>query len=77
VEVEFDPDLEPLGISGTFRGHDGLLKLIETFSEAWEQREVLPGTVVDMGDNRGVGLVTFTSRAQRADWYSSASSRSF
>jgi ketosteroid isomerase-like protein len=59
VEVEFDPDLEPLGISGTFRGHDGVLKMIEAFGEAWEQWEIFPTMGVDMGNDRGLGLGHF------------------
>jgi ketosteroid isomerase-like protein len=58
VQVRFDPDLEALGLGGTFRGHDGLLKLIETFGEAWERWELLPAVVLDMG-NRFVGLGRF------------------
>ena len=51
VEVEFEPDLEALGISGTFHGHEGLLQVIEAFGEAWEQWELLPSAVVDLGDH--------------------------
>jgi ketosteroid isomerase-like protein len=58
VQVRFDPDLEALGLGGTFRGHDGLLKIIETFGEAWERWELLPAVVLDMG-NRLVGLGRF------------------
>jgi ketosteroid isomerase-like protein len=55
VGVEFDPDLEPLGLSGTHRGHDGLLRMIETFQEAWDRPEFRPEMMIDMGD-RGVAL---------------------
>lgn len=58
VQVRFDPDLEALGLGGTFRGHDGLLKIIETFGEAWERWELLPAVVIDMGE-RFVGLGRF------------------
>jgi uncharacterized protein len=58
VQLRFDPDLEPLGLGGTFRGHDGVLKVIETFGEAWEQWELLPAVVLDMGE-RLVGLGSF------------------
>src|SRR5205807_4532626 len=56
VGVEFDPDLEPLGLSGIHRGHDGLMRMIETFQEAWDQPEFRPAMVLDMGDH-GVGLL--------------------
>jgi ketosteroid isomerase-like protein len=58
VQVRFDPDLEALGLGGTFRGHGGLLKIIETFGEAWERWELVPAVVFDMGD-RFVGLGRF------------------
>jgi ketosteroid isomerase-like protein len=58
VQVQFDPELEPLGLGGTFRGHDGVLKIIETFGEAWERWELLPAVVLDMG-HRFVGLGRF------------------
>jgi ketosteroid isomerase-like protein len=58
VQVRFDPDLEALGLGGTFRGHDGLLEIIETFGEAWERWELMPAMVLDMGD-RFVGLGRF------------------
>jgi hypothetical protein len=58
AEVEFDPDLEPLGLSGTFRGHEGMLKMIETFGAAWERWEIWPELVLDMGD-RFLGLGRF------------------
>jgi ketosteroid isomerase-like protein len=55
VEVEFDRDFEALGLGGTVRGHEGMRKLFETFSEAWERWEVVPVAVLDMGD-RFIGL---------------------
>jgi hypothetical protein len=55
VQIRFDPDLAPLGMGGTFRGHDGVLKIIETFGEAWERWVLLPAVVLDLGD-RFVGL---------------------
>jgi ketosteroid isomerase-like protein len=58
VEVEFDPDFAPLGLSGKYRGHDGFLKMIEAFGEAWEEWEVMPVAVVDLGD-RGLALGHF------------------
>jgi ketosteroid isomerase-like protein len=52
VEVEFDPEFEALGMGGTFRGHDGFLKMIQAFGgDAWEGWELLlPATVLDLGD---------------------------
>jgi ketosteroid isomerase-like protein len=58
VQVRFDPDFEPLGMGGTFRGHEGVLEIIETFGEAWERWELKPAVVLDMGD-RFVGLGRF------------------
>jgi ketosteroid isomerase-like protein len=58
VQVRFDPNLEALGLGGTFSGHDGLLKIIATFGEAWERWELRPAVVLDMGD-RFVGLGRF------------------
>ena len=55
VELEYDPDFEPLGLGGTFRGHAGFLKFLETWSEAWEEWEARPAFVIDLGD-RGMGL---------------------
>jgi ketosteroid isomerase-like protein len=50
VEFEYEPEFEPLGLSGTYRGHDGFLKFLEVWGEAWEEWEVWPAAVVDMGD---------------------------
>jgi hypothetical protein len=50
VEVEFDPEFEALGLGGTFRGHDGWLKVQQAFNEAWERRERVPEFVLDLGD---------------------------
>jgi ketosteroid isomerase-like protein len=50
VEYEFDPQFEALGIGGTFRGHEGMLELIEAFGEAWGQREVRPMLILDLDD---------------------------
>ena len=50
IEIEFDSDFEALGLGGKFRGHDGYLKLIQAFGDAWERWEHLPETVLDLGD---------------------------
>jgi ketosteroid isomerase-like protein len=49
VEVEFEPDFEALGLGGTFRGHDGMLKMARMFDEAWERRRWLPTLILDLG----------------------------
>jgi ketosteroid isomerase-like protein len=61
VEVQFEPDLEPLGLTGTHRGHAGMLRMIATFEEAWEDPELRPAFAIDMGD-RGLGLGHFHLR---------------
>jgi hypothetical protein len=58
VEVEFDPEFEAILGGGTFRGHDGFLKMQQAFDEAWERRERVPEFVLDLGD-RGLWLGTF------------------
>jgi ketosteroid isomerase-like protein len=50
VAVEFDTDFAPLGLSGTHRGHDGLVRLIDAWGVAWEEWAVVPAAVIDMGD---------------------------
>lgn len=51
VEVEFDPEFEPLGMGGTYRGHDGMLEMIQAFAgDAWEGWGMRPTTVLDLGD---------------------------
>ena len=50
VEAELAPDFEWLGLGGTFRGHDGMLKMIEGFGEAWERWEMQPAIVLDLGE---------------------------
>jgi ketosteroid isomerase-like protein len=50
VENEFDAEFEALGIGGTFRGHGGMLAMIQAFGEAWERWELRPAAVVDLGD---------------------------
>jgi ketosteroid isomerase-like protein len=51
VELEFDPEFEPLGMGGTFRGQEGLLKMYQAFAgDAWERWDVTPAMVLDLGD---------------------------
>src|SRR3954452_11874097 len=58
VEAKFAPGFEALGLGGTFRGHDGVLKMTQAFDEAWEGRELVPEFVLDLGD-RVLVLGTF------------------
>lgn len=55
VEFEYDPDFEALGLGGTFRGHGGMVNMLQTWGEAWERWDVRPAAVLDLGD-RFVGL---------------------
>jgi ketosteroid isomerase-like protein len=50
VELEPDPDFESLGIAGTSRGHDGVVKMVEAFQREWRQWELRPAIVYDLGD---------------------------
>jgi hypothetical protein len=58
VELKFDPEFEAILGGGTFRGHDGFLKMQQAFNEAWERRTRVPEFVLDLGD-RGLWLGTF------------------
>jgi ketosteroid isomerase-like protein len=57
VEIEWDPAFEALGLGGTFRGHDGVLKMLQAVAEGWERWELLPDLVLDLGD-RALALGT-------------------
>jgi ketosteroid isomerase-like protein len=59
VEWEFDPDFEALGLGGTFHGHEGALRMIDAFGEAWEGWEMEAQAVVDLGSDTFVGLGRF------------------
>jgi hypothetical protein len=50
VEAETAPDFEALGLGETFRGHEGILKMMQAFEDAWERWELEPATVLDLGD---------------------------
>lgn len=50
VEIEADAGFEALGVGGTFQGHEGFVKWIQAFGEAWERWEVRPAAVLDLGD---------------------------
>jgi ketosteroid isomerase-like protein len=56
VEVEYDPDFEALGLAGPFHGHDGIVRFLESWQEAWERWEVEPAAVLDMGGEQFLGL---------------------
>jgi hypothetical protein len=69
VQVQFEPDVEALGLGGTFRGHDGLVKIIETWGEAWEGWELSPAMVLDMGDRFvGLGHIRFPGTASGVEF---------
>jgi hypothetical protein len=40
----------------TFNGHDGMVRFLESWGEAWERWELLPAAVLDMGDDRFIAL---------------------
>jgi uncharacterized protein len=56
VEVEYDPDFEALGLGGTFHGHDGIVRFLESWGEPWEGWEVVPAAVLDMGRDQFLAL---------------------
>ena len=58
VEITWDPAFAALGVSGPFHGHDGVVRMVHGIAEAWEQYELKPVAVVDLGE-RGVALGTF------------------
>jgi ketosteroid isomerase-like protein len=49
VEFEYDPDFEAVGLGGTFHGHGGMIKMLQTWGEAWERWDVQPAAVLDLG----------------------------
>jgi hypothetical protein len=50
VVGEFDPALADFGLGETLLGHEGYVKGLRTFREAWERWEAMPTTILDMGD---------------------------
>jgi ketosteroid isomerase-like protein len=50
VEFQYDTDFEALGLGGTFHGHDGIVRFLESWGEPWEGWELRPAAVLDMGD---------------------------
>ena len=50
VEIQYDPDFEAVGLGGTFQGHDGVVRFLESWGEPWEGWELLPAAVLDLGD---------------------------
>jgi ketosteroid isomerase-like protein len=50
IDVNFDPEFAALGQGGTFRGHGGMLEMLEAFMEAWKWWETVPEIVIDLGD---------------------------
>jgi hypothetical protein len=69
VELETEPAFEALGLGGTFRGHDGLLRVIQAFWEAWERWEFRPAIVLDLGDRvLALGTVRLPGTARGLMW---------
>lgn len=58
LELEFEADFTALDMRGDYSGRDGLIKMIETFGEAWEQWQLRPEWIIDFGD-RFVALGRF------------------
>ena len=50
VEITFDPSFEPLGLTGPYRGHDGVIEMIRGIEDAWPTWELKPVAAVDLGD---------------------------
>ena len=63
VVYEVDPGLQMLGLSGTFRGHEGMLEAFGKLTEAWESWELEPAYIIDLGD-RALFLGFNRSRAR-------------
>ena len=55
VKVEYDPQFAALGLSGPYRGHDRFVEFLDTWGEAWEEWEIQPAMLIDLGD-RFLGL---------------------
>lgn len=75
VEIVFDPDLQALGVAGTFRGHAALVTALEQIGEGVEDWDMRPAVCFDTGDRivtlghvrlpgRASGLVFETEFAQ-------------
>jgi ketosteroid isomerase-like protein len=63
AELEFDPGQQTLGLSGTFRGHREITAAIGRLDEVWDERELEPYYVLDLGD-RVVALGVFRVRGR-------------
>lgn len=50
VEIEFDPEFEPLGLGGTFHGHEGVREMLRGIQEGWERWTITPELLIDLGD---------------------------
>jgi ketosteroid isomerase-like protein len=65
VEFEFNPGLQTLGLTGTFRGHAGRVDALGKLAEAFDSLEIEPAYVLDLGD-RVLGLGFFRARARES-----------
>ena len=50
VELQYDSDFEAIGLGGTFHGHDGVVRFLDSWGEPWEGWQLLPAAVLDLGD---------------------------
>jgi ketosteroid isomerase-like protein len=75
VEIVFDPNLQALGVAGTFRGHAAMVTALEQIGEGVEGWDMRPAMCLDTGDRlitlghvrlpgRASGLVFETEFAQ-------------
>jgi hypothetical protein len=64
-EFEFNPGLQTLGLTGTFRGHAGRVDALGKLAEDFDSLEIEPAYVVDLGD-RVLSLGFFRARARES-----------
>jgi ketosteroid isomerase-like protein len=48
-EFEFPPSLQPLGLAGSFRGHEGRIEALNKLFEVWSS-ELEPAYMIDLDD---------------------------
>jgi ketosteroid isomerase-like protein len=65
VEFEFNPGMQTLGLSGTFRGHAGRVDALDKLAETWGSLETEPAYVLDLGD-RVLALGFIRARARES-----------
>jgi ketosteroid isomerase-like protein len=69
VVWEIPEEFETLGFAESYRGHEGLVRGLEQFSEAFESWEIRPARALDFGD-RVLALGSFRgkARASGVEW---------